>query len=368
MPVSQLFSGIGDPNGVVDGNPGDVYQDQTGKFWVNTAAPSTWQQVSTSDLWASGAGVGSVVQNNGTGNLAAGNQAIAAGNGSSASGDQSVAIGNHATASGAQSVAIGDGPTSAGSNSVAIGDGSSTTAVATDAVAMGNGSIARGPSCVAMGDGCAAGTDGTTFGAVAIGEGAEADATGGCALNEGFATGQYALATNNARADGKFSSAAGDHSVAIREAQSAHASGRFAVDGDAQSSFLEMRGSTPGAAPAETVELMFGDAADQTLQLEDNKAYTIIVDAVVSGETEVGLRMQSFVQRYAVRRVAGVSTIAGVGSNDQFGDSDATSTQWTLTASIGAAPDRFVLTVATGATTAAVRGVAKVKLVEVLNA
>ena len=42
MPASQVFSGSGDPNGVVDGNPGDVYQDQTGKLWVNTVAPSTW--------------------------------------------------------------------------------------------------------------------------------------------------------------------------------------------------------------------------------------------------------------------------------------------------------------------------------------
>ena len=61
MPASQVFSGVGDPNGVVDGNPGDVYQDQTGAFWVNTVAPSTWAQASTgagggfSGTWSSGA-------------------------------------------------------------------------------------------------------------------------------------------------------------------------------------------------------------------------------------------------------------------------------------------------------------------------
>jgi len=42
MPASQIFSGTGDPNGVFAGNPGDVYQDQTGQLWVNTAAPSIW--------------------------------------------------------------------------------------------------------------------------------------------------------------------------------------------------------------------------------------------------------------------------------------------------------------------------------------
>lgn len=47
MPASQTLSGTGNPNGVVDGNPGDTYQDQTGKLWVNTAAPSTWVQLAT---------------------------------------------------------------------------------------------------------------------------------------------------------------------------------------------------------------------------------------------------------------------------------------------------------------------------------
>jgi hypothetical protein len=47
MPASKTYSGIGDPNGVVNGNPGDIYQDQTGKLWVNVAAPSTWEQLTT---------------------------------------------------------------------------------------------------------------------------------------------------------------------------------------------------------------------------------------------------------------------------------------------------------------------------------
>lgn len=52
MPAAQVFSGTGNPNGVVDGNPGDVYQDQTGKFWLNVAAPSTWVQLATAGAFA----------------------------------------------------------------------------------------------------------------------------------------------------------------------------------------------------------------------------------------------------------------------------------------------------------------------------
>jgi hypothetical protein len=46
MPASQIFSGNGNPNGIVDGNPGDLYQDQAAAVWLNTVAPSTWVQLS----------------------------------------------------------------------------------------------------------------------------------------------------------------------------------------------------------------------------------------------------------------------------------------------------------------------------------
>jgi hypothetical protein len=39
--VAQLYSGTGDPNGAVFGNPGDVYQDETGVFWLKTTGPGT---------------------------------------------------------------------------------------------------------------------------------------------------------------------------------------------------------------------------------------------------------------------------------------------------------------------------------------
>ena len=48
--ASQVFSGSGDPNGVVFGIPGDLYQDQLGALWLNVTAPSTWIQFAPSSL------------------------------------------------------------------------------------------------------------------------------------------------------------------------------------------------------------------------------------------------------------------------------------------------------------------------------
>jgi len=59
MAASQVFSGNGDPNGVVVGNPGDLYQDQTGRVWRNIAAPSTWSELT------GGGGLPDIVDNPG---------------------------------------------------------------------------------------------------------------------------------------------------------------------------------------------------------------------------------------------------------------------------------------------------------------
>jgi hypothetical protein len=45
--AAQLFSGTGDPNGVVHGSPGDVYQDKAGVLWINVTAPTTWSQITS---------------------------------------------------------------------------------------------------------------------------------------------------------------------------------------------------------------------------------------------------------------------------------------------------------------------------------
>ena len=72
----------------------------------------------------------------------------------------------------------------------------------------------------------------------------------------------------------------GDSANGIREDQHVHASGKFATAGDAQTSSLEMRGSTPGSVPGETVELKYGASADQYLTLENGKYYAFDITAV----------------------------------------------------------------------------------------
>lgn len=155
----------------------------------------------------------------------------------------------------------------------------------------------------------------------------------------------------------------GDSARAIWETQDVIASGKFATAGDAQKSELVMRGSTPGAAPGESIELLFGSSRDQTLQLEDGKAYSVTVEATAHGQVSGSDNVQSYVQRYALRRAAGLTTIAALAASDQFGDG--TSATWTLVASVGAAPDRLVLTFTTTGAQSAAKCAAHLRIVEV---
>jgi hypothetical protein len=120
-------------------------------------------------------------------------------------------------------------------------------------------------------------------------------------------------------------------------------------------------GSTPGAAPGESVEL--GGPLTPRFQLTDNQSYTIVVTAVAKGLVAGNPNVQSFKRTFAVRKTAGLTTIAATGALEQIGD--AASASWTLTASVAAAPDRFALTFNTGATTSAVNVTATCEITEV---
>ena len=272
-----------------------------------------------SNLWAAGVGAGSVLQNNATGNTAGGLDAISAV--------------SEATASGDHSIAMGLGPTASAANAVALGHTAHATAAA--ATAIGENCTASGANSLAMGSGSTA--------------------------SGGFST----AIGNGVIAAGASATAIGDRSNAIRESQFSHASGRIAANGDAQASWLELRGTTPGAAPGEAVELKFGELADQTFQCEDGKAYLITIEAVAKDTVAGGKGVQCYMQRYALRRAAGVTTLAASGAADQFGDP--ASATWTLVATIGAAPDRLVLTFTTTGAQAAARCLASMKFVEVNN-
>jgi hypothetical protein len=142
------------------------------------------------------------------------------------------------------------------------------------------------------------------------------------------------------------------------------------VAGEAQTSYMVMRGVTPGAATNEAVELLAGaggtaGAPDKQLILEDGKAYAFKV-TVVAGGTQAGPVRKSCTMtlEFNARRDAGTTVITASGAGAVYGDA-ATAT-WTTVATVGAGPDRLVLTFDTGAGAKALAHVvAKVEFTEV---
>jgi hypothetical protein len=122
---------------------------------------------------------------------------------------------------------------------------------------------------------------------------------------------------------------------------------------------------TPGVAINEAVELLFGFGSLQLI-LENNRAYAFKVTAVVGGvQTGPVRKSRSIEIKFNARRDAGLSTITASGTSEAYGDA-ATAT-WTLVSTVGAAPDRIVLTFNTGAgAISACNVVAKVEFTEVL--
>ena len=259
--------------------------------------------------------------------------AHAEGDSTTASGLTAHAEGFNTTASGSQSHA--EGLNSIASGSIAHAEGNNTTASGSLSHAEGSFSVASGP--------------------VAHAEGDQTTASGYASHAEGI----------NAVAIGQAAHAQGEESLALRESQDALASGNFTTNGDAQTSNLVLRGSTPGAVANETVELKYGLAGDQTFQLEDGKTYAVKVVAAAGG-VRVGTESRVLELSFNARRVAGVSTIEGAQLTASYGSAGAA--LWTLTASIGA-PDRVVLTFDTGpGVPSKVNVAARVEFTEVLMA
>lgn len=358
------------------------------------------------NLWAAGTGAGSVLQNNGSGNLAGGVNSISAGNN------------NHLT--GSASFAAGDSNVETGADSATntLTGNQNSIAHAFCAYVEGNRNVITGDASGAVDFNHVEGNTNHVTGTIAHpcdfnhveGSGNTLNGTASaCEFNhvegdshtvtdadtchvEGFShtvnplngtcnhvegqshTLNSGVKVNNNHVEGLANTVGpvdtahiqGTGAKSVFETQDVMASGRFAADGDAQTSQLVVRGSTPGAAPGEAVELKFGSAGAKVLTFEDGKAYTIEVSAVAKDTVAGGKGMQSWVQRYAVRKAAGVAVIAGTGAVDQFGD--AASATWTLAASIGAGPDRFLLTFTTVGAQAAAKCAATVRIVEVLNA
>lgn len=133
------------------------------------------------------------------GNLALGNNGIAA-----ATGANSLALGPGANAGGPRAIALGADADATGGSSTAIGN--STISTGLNSVALGNGARANGASAIAQGDGAVASGQGN----VAVGSRSQATATGTVA----FGSNAKAIRTN-AVAIGNGNLAQGAQAVAL---------------------------------------------------------------------------------------------------------------------------------------------------------
>jgi hypothetical protein len=118
-----------------------------------------------------------------------------------------------------------------------------------------------------------------------------------------------------------------------------------------------LSGTTPGSVANESVELTINGAGH--FSLTDGTAFTFRVQCVAGGVQSGPARVtHGFEATFVARRDSGVTTIAALGSSQDFGDSS--TSDWTFTPSVGSSPDRIVLTFETGAIASACHVVATV--------
>jgi hypothetical protein len=299
-------------------------------------------------------GLGSTVLG-GMGNVASGDYATAGSYLNVASGTAAFAIGASTQATNDVAFAAGDLTLANGLRATAFGFG--TSAQGLDAFAQGNTTDAQGDYSHAEGLT-------TVTQAAALASHAEGIST------ETVGEGSHAEG-NGTRAVGNYSHAEGFKAQALRDTQSAYASGSSLVPFGGteyspyspQTSVLVLRGITDGLAANESVELIYGDSTPG-IELEDSTVYNFKITAVVGG-TQAGptYGSRSFELAFTARRMAGTTTIVATGPSNNYGD--AASATWTLTATVGAAPDRIVLTFDTGAgASSACYATARVEFVE----
>lgn len=366
--AAQVFNGSGDPNGVVIANPGDFYQDDAGKVWVNVAAPSTWSEISTGS--GGGAfvfnsnGLGGAQQDNGTGNVATGANSFAAGQGSDARGTGShaegtsfvAASGTRAHAEG-QSNAYGADAHAEGFNTFANADRSH--AEGARSAADGVASHAEGADTTATGENShAEGTGSRSIGAASHAEGNGSQASGAYAHAEGgmtVASGEGSHAEGDGTgAVGAWSHAQGSASRAARQTQFAQASGDdggFGTQaGAAQMSRLVFRGNNLAIAAGTPFPLRYGlvpSSGFPYLDLEDLRSYDIRLTLIANGKQAVPVySTRTIKQTFNARCVGGIATITGVGAAEDYGDVAAAG--WTLTPSVSGADRNITFTFTPG--------------------
>ena len=256
---------------------------------------------------------GGATVSGGGGNQATNVNAYAEGELTTSSGTASHSEGISTTASGNGSHSEGNGGTSAGTNSHVEGQNCSVITGAIAAHAEGFGCQANDLACHAEGNGCIAGSGITSSPAHAEGQNTLAIGIGAHA--QGWLCNAQSIAGD----------AVGEGSFTSYEAQSSIASGPAVVAptaaGCIQTSTIVMRGTTPGSVPGETATLGYGNTSPPTqngFALQDGKVYNIIAECAVqipATPLAAGHTISA-----CVRVTGGVSTIAGTGTADVYGD------------------------------------------------
>lgn len=267
--AAKLFSGTGNPNGAVFGDPGDVYQDETGALWskasgvsANTgwavAAPNAVifddaipanrvnirgdRSTNQSPIDNTKAGITNIGSATGTAPSTGATGAystISGGDDNSASGDYSTVAGgarNNVSgelsyAEGFRNVVTGESAHSEGQDNTVGGDHAHAEGIG-NTVNGGDGAHAEGRGNTASGDSAhAEGRDNVAVNAYAHAEGNATQAIGGASHAEG--TGTIAGGANShAEGSNTQSSADNSHAEGIgtsATAQSAHAEGNSTI-------------------------------------------------------------------------------------------------------------------------------------------
>lgn len=211
------------------------------------------------------------------------------------------------------------------------------------------------------------GRDNFAFGAYsAVLAGQGNNTNGDHAVVMGFncqASGESSIASGSSSHAYGYMSRAQGTSIAFRPGQVSFNGPNFVYSwnvGEAQTSYVTMFGETPGSAPGESVDLMYGFT--EPFQLEASTAYTFVVTITARSNTADGF-VQSFKQMLTVNVTDGnVASIVAFGAAEQIGDVGSAS--WTFVMSVTVDP-YFVITFNTGTTTTATRVIAKIEFVEV---
>lgn len=254
-------------------------------------------------------------------------------------GTKAVAIGDsYASGTGSFAAAIANNTSSygaTGANSVAIGDLAKSTN--TNAVCISNTSTASGTNSAVLG-----GFGNTASGSVSVvAGGAYNSAIGTYSFSTGqsnTARGAYSTIIggrgNETTANASYSVASGYQAEAAIEGKVAHASGRFSLDGDAQSGAFVLRSDTTDATPEALTATNSAASTTNQIILPNNSAYSFSGTIIARQQASAGSDYASWeIKGALLRDGSAATTVLGNGiQNKLFASAGASAWAVALTA------------------------------------